>query len=275
MPPRPAAGEQVALLQPPGAATTSDAPRTVPTAPSAQSDGKVFQDCPECPSLVRIAEGAFTMGAGAHDPETTPAHNVTIRAFAIGQFPITLAEWKACVDAGGCDFTPHVATTDDRTPVHNLSWDDTQQYIGWLSRKTGHRYRLPSEAEWEYAARGGATTRYWWGNEPGIALANCADCGGPQEKRVPMSVDAFKANAFGLYDVLGGVAQWVEDCWYPNYQGAPANGAAREAKTCLKRVLRGGSFRAGHDDIAVTARANYDSSVRYVVNGFRVARDLN
>jgi formylglycine-generating enzyme required for sulfatase activity len=225
--------------------------------------------------MLRLPEGTFVMGQGAREPEAMPPHRVTIRAFALAQFPVTVAEWKACVDDGGCRSMPRLATAEERTPVHNVSWDDAQQYVGWLARRTGRRYRLPSEAEWEYAARAGTTTRYWWGNEVGVALANCADCGGRQDAHAPLPVGSFRPNAFGLQDMLGGVAQWTADCWFPNYRDAPADGTAREARTCLQRVLRGGSFRSTHDDIALVARGNYDSSVRYIVNGVRVARDVD
>ena len=164
--------------------------------------------------------------------------------------------------------------SEDRTPVHNLSWEDIGQYMAWLTKTAGHPYRLPSEAEWEYAARGGTTTRYWWGDSVGMALANCTDCGGTQDMYGPLPVDGLPANPFGLYGMLGGVAQWTADCWFPNYRGAPPDATPREGKNCDKRVLRGGSFRSLHDEITVTYRGNYDAPVRYIVNGFRVARDL-
>lgn len=224
--------------------------------------------------MVRIPTGVFVMGQGAREPESMPAHRVEIRAFAIGRAPVTVGEWKTCMEAGGCKFLPRMHVADDRTPVHNLSWDDVGQYVAWLSTVGSHSYRLPSEAEWEYAARGGTTTRYWWGDSVGIERANCADCGGTQDAYGPRPVDALPPNPFGLLDVLGGVAQWTADCWFPNYRGAPPDGALRDAKPCEKRVLRGGSFRSPRDEITVTYRGNYDAPVRYLVNGFRVARDL-
>ena len=193
----------------------------------------------------------------------------------LGQAPVTVAEWKACMAAGGCNFLPRMRVATDLTPVHNLSWEDTAQYLTWLSRTTGHMYRLPSEAEWEYAARAGTTTRYWWGDVVGVAQANCADCGGTQDSHGPLPVDALRPNPFGLLDMLGGVAQWTSDCWFPNYHGAPNDGTPREAKNCQKRVLRGGGFREGQNQITVAARGNYDASVRYPVNGLRVARELD
>lgn len=250
---------------------------TVPpiAARNGHGDANRFQDCPSCPWMVRIPAGSFMMGQGSHEPESMPAHHVEVHAFAIGQAPVTVAEWNACLAASGCKFLPRMRVADDRTPVHNLSWEDVGQYMAWLSRTAGHPYRLPSEAEWEYAARGKTSTRYWWGESVGMSLANCSDCGGVQNPYGPLPVDAMAPNPFGLYDMLGGVAQWMADCWFPNYRGAPADATPREAKDCEKRVLRGGSFRSPHDEITVTYRGNYDAPVRYLVNGFRVARDLD
>jgi formylglycine-generating enzyme required for sulfatase activity len=250
----------------------------VPVPPS-QGRGKTndanrFQDCPTCPRMVRIPAGTFMMGLGSREPESLPAHRVDIRPFAIGLAPVTVMEWKACMEAKGCRFLPRMRVAEDRTPVHNLSWDDIGQYMVWLSTTAGHPYRLPSEAEWEYAARGGTTTRYWWGDSVGMSLANCSDCGGAQDAYGPLPVDALPPNPFGLLDMLGGIAQWTADCWFPNYRGAPADGTPRDAKSCDKRVLRGGSFRAPHDEITTSYRSNYDAPVRYLVNGFRVARDV-
>jgi formylglycine-generating enzyme required for sulfatase activity len=279
----------VASLQPQVA--TPDAPHSAPppvmtaansppipvpsTAPRGKTnDGNRFQDCPTCPRMVRIPAGSFMMGLGSRDAESMPAHKVEIHAFAMGEAPITVLEWKACMAAKGCSFLPRMHVAEDRTPVHNLSWEDLGQYMKWLYTTTGHVYRLPSEAEWEYAARGGTTTRFWWGDSVGMSLANCTDCGGAQDAYGPLPVDALPPNPFGLLDMLGGVAEWTADCWFPNYRGAPADATPRDAKSCEKRVLRGGSFRSAHDEIAAAYRSNYDAPVRYLVNGFRVARDL-
>jgi formylglycine-generating enzyme required for sulfatase activity len=243
--------------------------------PTVDRKGQAFQDCANCPVVVRIPGGSFTMGQAKGDPSAAPQHTVTVRAFAIGQYPVTVGEWRLCVAGGGCGFTPRMANADDRTPVHNVSWDDAQQFLLWVSRSTGERYRLPTEAEWEFAARAHTSTRYWWGDTVGTMLANCSDCGGSQDARTPLPVGSFKPNPFGLHDIHGGVAQWVADCWFPNYQGAPADASARDQKNCQKRVLRGGSFRTDRETITASARGNYDASVRYIAHGFRVARDLN
>jgi formylglycine-generating enzyme required for sulfatase activity len=280
-PPLPAEPPRAAIVPPPLPPTPSPAlapgPAPVAPAPSAPApDARAsFQDCPTCPRMVRIPAGSFTMGQGAKDASAAPAHRVTLRAFALGQHPVTVGEWKACQAQNGCGPLPRLSVADDARPLHNTSWDDAQQYVAWLSRATGQAYRLPTEAEWEYAARAGTTTRYWWGDQPGVAQANCAECGGTQDARAPLPANTFPANPYGLYGMLGSVAQWVQDCWTPNYHGAPADGSAREARGCMRRVLRGGSFRSGRDDIAPTARNFYDAPVRYLVNGFRVARTLD
>jgi formylglycine-generating enzyme required for sulfatase activity len=289
-PPKPAEKPTVVASLPPQVAPTEasrSAPAPVMTAANSPlvpvpstaargkaSDGNRFQDCPTCPRMVRIPAGIFMMGLGSHDAESMPAHKVEIHAFAIGEAPVTVWEWKACMAAKGCSFLPRMHVAEDRTPVHNLSWEDLGQYMKWLYTTTGHVYRLPSEAEWEYAARGGTTTRFWWGDSVGMSLANCTDCGGAQDAYGPLPVDALPPNPFGLLDMLGGVAEWTADCWFPNYRGAPADATPRDAKSCEKRVLRGGSFRSPHDEIAAAYRSNYDAPVRYLVNGFRVARDL-
>jgi formylglycine-generating enzyme required for sulfatase activity len=269
-----------AMGAPPPADPSRAVPDTKVAAAGAVAPPKVdrgeqstFQDCSTCPVMVKVPGGSFTMGQASDDPSAAPAHKVTLRPFAIGQHAITVAEWKACTADGGCSFMPRMVKAGDTTPVHNISWDDAQRYVVWLSLKSGRHYRLPSEAEWEYAARGNTTTRYWWGNEVGVALANCRDCGGSQDRATPLPVQSFKPNPFGLYDVSGGVAQWVADCWFPNYQGAASDGTARDQKNCQQRVLRGGSFRAEHNGITVAARNYYDASVRYIEHGFRVAAD--
>jgi formylglycine-generating enzyme required for sulfatase activity len=225
--------------------------------------------------MVGIPGGAFVMGNGSRDPAAAPAHRVVLPAFALGRDPVTVAEWRACAAEGGCGPLPRMAVASDGIPLHNASWDDARQYAGWLSRRTGKPYRLPSEAEWEYAARGGTATRYWWGQELGKGMADCVACGSAPDARAPLPADGFRPNPFGLRGMLGGVAQWTADCWSPNYRGAPADGRARDAPGCMKKVLRGGGFRALPQDLTVTARGSYDGPVRYLLNGFRVARDLD
>jgi formylglycine-generating enzyme required for sulfatase activity len=265
-PPSEAAGQQrrdLAMVLPP----------VTPASPT--NTDRVFRDCDNCLPMVRIPPGTLMMGQGAKDASAGPAHKVALRGFALSQYPVTVANWNTCHADGGCGAPPRMVGAQDDTPLYNVSWDDTQTFITWLSRRTGHAYRLPTEAEWEYAARADTSTRYWWGDHPGTSLANCTGCGGTQDPRAPLPVGSYKPNPFGLYDMLGGVAQWVQDCWFPNYSNGPNDGSARQTPNCMKRVLRGGGFRGGLDDIVPTARSNYDAPVRYLANGFRVARNVD
>ena len=237
--------------------------------------GEVFRDCLDCAELVIVPSGEFDMGSKAKSSEQ-PVHHVSIRKnFAIGRRDVTFAEWDRCVAAGGCKFSPPDQGwgRGDR-PVTDVSWDDAKEFIAWLTKTTGKPYRLPTEAEWEFAARGGSTTAYWWGEEVGTGHAQCAECGARESGRTE-PVGSFRPNAFGLYDTAGNAAEWVEDCWNPSYRGAPNDGSAWTSGDCSLRVLRGGSF--GDKAIAVrsSSRFRYDEDVRYYANGFRVTRDLD
>ena len=236
--------------------------------------GEVFRDCPDCEELVVAPPGEFDMGS-ADKPAEGPVHHVAIaKAFAIGRREVTFAEWDQCVAAAGCKYNPSDQGwgRGDR-PVINVSWDDAQEFIAWLSKKTGFSYRLPSEAEWEYAARAGTSTPYWWGKDVGVGRAKCEDCGGDATRQT-VPVGSFRPNAFGLYDTAGNAAEWVQDCWNASYRGAPRDGAAWTTGDCTLRVLRGGSFANKANYLRSAARFRYDEDVRYYANGFRVARDL-
>jgi formylglycine-generating enzyme required for sulfatase activity len=224
--------------------------------------------------MVVVPEGEFEMGSAASAFEK-PAHRVAIaKPFAIGRREVSFAEWDLCVAAGACKYQPddHGWGRGDR-PVIGVSWDDAKLFIGWLTQKTGKPYRLPTEAEWEYAARGGTASAFWWGKDVGSGRANCAGCAAtPARKTQP--IGSFRPNAFGLFDTAGNAAEWVEDCWNESYRGAPADGSAWKTGDCRLRVLRGGSFDSKADFVRSAARFRYDEDVRYYGNGFRVARDL-
>ena len=142
-----------------------------------------------------------------------------------------------------------------------------------MSSITGKKYRLPTEAEWEYAARAGTTGKYWWGDKGNAGKADCKDCGGTWDRKSPADIDAFPANPFGLHGMNGGVWEWVNDCWNNSHQGAPSNGRSRDAEDCRVRVIRGGSWRNDTSYVTSTSRFKYDADVRYLLNGFRVARE--
>jgi len=235
----------------------------------------VFQDCDNCPKMVRLPAGSFTMGSDSADGSEQPVHKVTIGyGFAIGRFEVTVAQWLACNEAGACSYEPEPGNAANLMPVRNVSWDDAQEYVAWLGKLTGKPYRLPSEAEWEYAARAGTTSAFWWGDSLDTGRANCKDCGGAWNKRRPAAAGSYAANPFGVYDLNGGVAEWTNDCWNNNHAGSPADGSSRTKRDCQKRVLKGGSWRADGSYLRSASRLYYDASVPYIVNGFRVALTL-
>lgn len=256
------------------------ATRPVP-APSAPSPATVlgqlaaFKDCPECPQMVALPAGSFVMGDKQGDGTERPAHSVSIaRPFAIGKYEVTVGQWNECVKVGACEYTPEKAGNDPDMPVRDLSWADAQQYVAWLSEQTGETYRLPTEAEWEYAARGGTRTRYWWGDGFVAGKVHCKNCGGQWDRKTPSRVGSSESNPFGLYDMNGGVWEWVSDCWHKNYRGAPKDGSTWDMKNCRSRVLRGGSWRNDSSYMHSASRFKYDADVRYLVNGFRVAKTI-
>jgi formylglycine-generating enzyme required for sulfatase activity len=236
--------------------------------------GETFHDCDHCPEMVVVPPGQFDMGS-SDIPFEIPPHKVTIaNPFAIGRREVTFDEWDQCVATSGCKYRAddHGWGRGDR-PVIDVSWDDAKAFVDWISQKTGRRYRLASEAEWEYAARAGSASAFWWGRDAGNGRANCVECGNPVRQTLPAG--SFRPNAFGLYDTVGNAAEWVEDCWNDSYKGAPRDGSAWLTGQCRLRVLRGGSFANKADAVRSASRFRYDQDVRYYANGFRVVRDLH
>jgi formylglycine-generating enzyme required for sulfatase activity len=259
----------------PGAAAKPPAATPPPVAagapPVAAAAGAELKDCAVCPPLISLPAGQFTMGSSSSDPSERPVHKVTLTTpFAIGKYEVTAGQWNACADARACQRS----TQANEAPVRDVSWDDVQQYLKWLSATSGKPYRLPTEAEWEYAARGGTTTAYWWGDKLVPGKANCKDCGLPWQVDSPANAGSFGANPFGLYDTSGSVWEWVGDCWHNSFKDAPADGRAWEGPNCTVRVIRGGSWREGASYMVSSTRFKYDASVRNAQNGFRVARNL-
>ena len=244
------------------------------------SPGERFRDCPSCPEMVVIPSGRFRMGCVSGldcEDDEMPVHEVTIpAAFALGRHEVTFAEWDACVSGGGCGgHRPNDAGWGRGSrPVMNVSWDDAKEYVAWLSSRTGAEYRLPSESEWEYAARAGTATKYGWGNDIGANRANCLGdhCGDQWEYTAPAG--SFAPNGFGLFDMHGNVVEWVEDCSNGSYAGAPTDGSAWVRGDCAVRVLRGGSWFNFPWDLRAADRGRIATGDRYGNYGFRVARTL-
>jgi len=252
---------------------------------------RVFRDCAGCPEMVELTGGAFLMGSawfevGRLDAEG-PRRLVRVPPFAVGRYEVTFDEYDACVADGGCSQRPEdEGWGRGRRPVINVSWNEAQAYARWLSGKTGQRYRLLTEAEWEYAARAGTTTAFSWGPTASHEYANygtdqcCSGLASGRDQWVNMApVGQFPANNFGLHDMHGNVWEWVEDCFADNYSGLPTNGSASAILDCSRqvsrsrRVLRGGSWNSGPEDLRSAYRVGVHPAGRAGL-GFRLARTL-
>jgi formylglycine-generating enzyme required for sulfatase activity len=230
--------------------------------------GKVFTDCPECPEMIELPAGSFDMGSDKDKPDEQPVHRVTIaKPFAIGKTEVTQAQWQAVMGGNPSSF----ATCGDSCPVEQVSWDDAQAYIKKLNAKTGKQYRLPTEAEWEYACRAGTQLEYCGSDNADSVSWNDFNSGS-FFFNTPHPVATKKANAFGLYDMSGNVWEWVEDTYHKSYAGAPADGSAWLGGSM--RVLRGGSWGYDPKFGRASARIRFSSSFRYYSHGFRLAMTL-
>ena len=265
-----------------------------------------FRECPDCPVMIGIPAGTFLMGSpkneqGRFDSEG-PQRVVSIKAFALGKYDITTAQFIDFLKNTGHQPMPcnrilgfawgspgrGLELQLPNWPAVCLEWIDAEAYVAWLNSKVHKErsalapgpgpYRLPSEAEWEYAARAGTKTARWWGEEIGRNRANCNGCGSPWDDRLLATVESFAPNPFGLYGMLGNAWQWTEDCWHPNYIHTPDDGRAWTEKNCEKHVIRGGSWnslpvlvRSASRSFSTSDGGDYDNSS---LTGFRVARDL-
>lgn len=248
----------------------------VPTASRTQeTTEREFKECSVCPLMVGIPAGSFLMGSPAAEPgrfdTEGPQHRVSIKAFALGKFDVTSEEFLVFLKETAYQPPPcnKILNTTwhslgrslayppyDAEPPHwpavCLNWTDAQAYVAWLNKKVRAErpelagrpdpYRLPSEAEWEYAARAGTTTARWWGDEIGVGRANCNGCGSPWDYRFLADVDSFPANPFGLQGMLGNAWQWTGDCWHESYAEAPVDGSTWTEPGCTQHVIRGGSY---------------------------------
>jgi len=244
--------------------------------PIVQQRFAAIQDCETCPKLVVIPPGEFVMGKDGPHKNEAPAHLVTIaKAFAVGMYEVTFDEWKACVAEQACG--TKMPNDHDwgrgKRPVINITWTEATMYVAWLSKKTGHVYRLPSEAEWEYAARAGTITDFWWGDDIGVSKANCRNCG-PEISHQSLPVNSFEPNPWGLYNVHGNVWEWTADCWNKTQDGAPSDGSARLTGDCRQKVMRGGSWYYFSKNLRSPWRFKNDGRVKSYGIGLRVLREL-
>jgi formylglycine-generating enzyme required for sulfatase activity len=252
----------------PAPQTAAPAPAPTPAVAPSQQAGQVFKDCPDCPEMVMIPAGSFTMGSDESDTEKPP-HRVSIRSFEIGRTEVTQGQWQAVMGSNPSRFN----NCGNDCPVERVSWTDIQQFIQRLNARTGKTYRLPSEAEWEYAARAGSTGRWsFGGNEEQLGQhAWFGDNSRGSTQRVAQK----QPNAFGLYDMHGNALEWVEDCWHNNYNGAPTDGSAWTTGCSGDwRVLRGGSWLNYPAILRSAIRSRITPDYRGDSDGFRLARTL-
>ncbi len=241
--------------------------------------GAVIRDCEACPEMVVVPAGAFRMGdlSGGGDVDEGPVRTVRIaRAFAIARFETTFSQWDACAAAGACrQGVGDIGFGRGDRPVMLVSWEDAQAFARWLSETTGRRYRLPTEAEWEYAARAGSGTRFPWGDDIGRGNANCDGCGSAWDDERTAPVGSLPASAFGIHDMVGNLYEWVEDCGRYSYEDAPSDGsAAAPDAACRQRMMRGGSWLSPPRAARPANRVRGPIGFSDVNVGFRMARDL-
>ena len=241
------------------------------------------------PTMIDIPAGSYQMGCVSEidcKPRETPVHHVEIAAFKLGKTEVTAALWAKCVELKGCDYMPaNDGLTDPNMPVRYVSWDDIQVFLTWLNKTTGKQYRLPSESEWEYAARAGTETPFSTGNCIDISQANfegnafkiagCNQEGENIKQAVPVA--SYPANAFGLHDMHGNMWEWVADCWHRDYEGAPSDGSPWFGKEseCERHVMRGGAWHGSVSYMRSAYRFRFPKEARSGGLGFRLALDVD
>jgi formylglycine-generating enzyme required for sulfatase activity len=252
--------------------------------------GESFKDCPDCPEMVAVPAGSFLMGSPKSEPGHTddewPQRKITFaKPFAIGRFAVTFAEWDACEGGGGCRYIDDQDKGRGDMPVFNVKWDDAKAYTAWLTKKTGKHYRLLSGAEYEYAARAGTATPFWWGSSITPEQANydgsAYEGGGKegQNRKWTLPVKSFQSNPWGLYQIHGNISSWTEDCGgrASGLAGVPSDGSAwttGDAVNCGWREYRGGSFRSSPSQLrAASSNSQFPNSGGFDL-GLRIARAL-
>jgi formylglycine-generating enzyme required for sulfatase activity len=272
-------------------AAAAMAQRRPPTVAERPAAPRAFRDCAGCPEMVALPAGMFLMGSPAgergRDPNEGPQRRVAVPAFAMGKHEVTFSEWDACVAEGGCTHKPaDQGWGRGRRPVINVSWGDAVEFVAWLSRKSGKPYRLPSEAEWEYAARAvtspsspnvpfstGPTINYKQANyDANFVYGTGGKMGIYRQKTV--EAGSLPRNAFGLHELHGNVWEWVEDCYRDSYDGAPSDGSAVKSARCALRILRGGAWNYHPQLLRSAYRYATAPQVRLENFGLRVARSL-
>lgn len=252
-----------------------------PAAAETVNTDKEFQDTLKSggkgPVMVTINAGQFKMGSSgsSRHADEQPRHDVSVGKFAISKFEITFAQYDQFANAKGRKVPDSLYLDRETHPVIFTSWDDAFYFTKWLSEETGKKYRLPSEAEWEYAATAGSKAPFPWGYNEEPGKAHCFGCGSGFDPRKPTKIGSFEANKFGIKDMNGNVAEWVHDCWHENYKDAPSDSAVWEGGECSFRVVRGGAYTTPPNSIRSQNRDKFKSENAYDHIGIRIVRDLD
>ena len=249
-----------------------------------------FRDCDHCPEMIEVPKGTYLMGSNEGREEEMPVHRVVVEEnFAVGRYEVTRKQYEQFIESsnyssgGGCEtwdlpsfnWRSEKSWRDpdfhqkDNHPVVCVNWHDAKAYVNWLSQLTGARYRLLSESEWEYVARAGSITKYSFGDKISPELANYGDM-----FRATTSSGSYPANVFGVHDMHGNAAEWVEDCWIDNYQNFAETPELRMLASCRKNVFRGGTWNNISEYLRSAYRYGYISEFKLSSLGFRVARQL-
>jgi formylglycine-generating enzyme required for sulfatase activity len=236
----------------------------------------VLSDVRAGPEMLKIGGGKFVMGSNRNQLMLSerPALVVQVKDFAISRHEVSFEEYDKFALATGRRMPDDNGWGRGKRPVIYVDWGDAVAYTKWLSTRTGKPYRLPTEAEWEYAARGGSDDLFWWGYEIGKNRANCFDCGSKWDGSSTAPAGSFESNGYGLHDTAGNVREWVNDCYHSNYVDAPKDGSAWVESGCRERVARGGAFNRPGESMRSTWRGRYDADARLPTVGFRVVREL-
>ncbi len=268
----PAEREAPAETEQPGQPVVEEAPKQVLEAIRVYRDR--LKSGGQGPVMIQVPGGEFEMGAPPHLPYSNerPQVKIKLRSFSISKYEITFHEYREFARATGAKLPNDRNWGRANRPVINVSWHDATAYTQWLTTQTGHQYRLPSEREWEYAARAGTQTLYWWGNDLEKNKANCAVCGGQWDNAMTAPVGSFPPNPLGLQDVLGNVQEWTLSCYHPNYRGAPEAGQIWEGGDCGRRVVRGGAYNTYENDLRISKRLKYNPNAQSDNLGFRILR---
>jgi len=245
-------------------------------APKPELSWTILNDISFGPVMIKLGGGSYAMGSNRSQVSSNqwPAHEVRIKAFAISQTEVTFEDYDRFAQATGRKLPKDEGWGRGKRPVVNVSWNDAVAYTEWLSERTGKKYRLPTEAEWEYAISSGSDSSYWWGYGMEEGRSNCFDCGSEWDRTSTAPVASFRPNNFGLYDMAGNVREWVFDCYHPNYSGAPLDGSAWIERGCSERVVRGGAYNKISDSMRSIWRGHLKPDLRFTYTGFRVVREL-